>query len=183
MEMDIKGLKFIDVRSNPNVIASPEKIPILKDRGFIELYEKLFANSRFECILEFGIAKGGSAILHTVLFEPKKYVGIDINQPEEDILKTIHSLSLDNIIKLYFNTSQNDEKKIRDIIQTEFPDGIDLIIDDASHLFDLTLKSFEISFPYLKPDGYYIIEDWGGHTGEISRVIKGYQHYRRLHFC
>jgi hypothetical protein len=88
-------------------------------------------------------------------------VGIDIKQPEEDILKTIQALNLDNIIKLYFNISQNDEKKIRDIIQTEFPDGIDLIIDDASHLFDLTLKSFEISFPYLKPNGYYTIEDWG----------------------
>lgn len=172
MEMDIKGLRFIDVRSNPNVIASPEKIPILKDRGFIELYGKLFANIRFECILEFGIAKGGSAILHTVLFEPKKYVGIDIKQPEEDIIKTIQALNLNNIIKLYFNTSQNDEKKIRDIIQTEFPDGIDLIIDDASHLFDLTLKSFEISFPYLKPNGYYIIEDWGwAHW----RNFKGYK--------
>jgi hypothetical protein len=31
MEMVIKGLRFIDVRSNPMLIASPEKIPILKD--------------------------------------------------------------------------------------------------------------------------------------------------------
>ena len=35
-----------------------------------------------------------------------------------------------------------------------------MIIDDASHHYDLTKQSFQIAFPYLKDGGYYIIEDW-----------------------
>ena len=35
----------------------------------------------------------------------------------------------------------------------------DLIVDDASHLTDLTVKSFEILFPMLKPGGLYFCED------------------------
>lgn len=35
-----------------------------------------------------------------------------------------------------------------------------MVIDDASHTYELTRKSFEILFPLLKPGGLYIIEDW-----------------------
>lgn len=35
----------------------------------------------------------------------------------------------------------------------------DLIIDDASHVNSLTIKSFEILFPILKPGGFYFVED------------------------
>lgn len=35
----------------------------------------------------------------------------------------------------------------------------DIIIDDASHVSRLTIASFEILWPYLKPGGFYIVED------------------------
>lgn len=38
---------------------------------------------------------------------------------------------------------------------------LDFIVDDASHQYPLTRKSFEITFPYLRRDGVYAIEDWG----------------------
>ena len=37
--------------------------------------------------------------------------------------------------------------------------NFDIIIDDCSHISDLTIKSFEILFPYLKAGGIYVIED------------------------
>ena len=172
-EFVIKGVTFYDARNIPfqDIKATPEKVPILKDRGFLELYRRLFEGKKIKNILEFGIAKGGSVVYHTLVFEPDKYVGIDIIDPQNDVLETISKLGLQEKVKLYFNTSQDDENKIRKIIEEEFPSGIDLIIDDASHLFDLTLKSFEISFPYLNEWGYYVIEDWGwAHW----RLFKGY---------
>jgi hypothetical protein len=47
-----------------------------------------------------------------------------------------------------------------------------IIIDDASHINPLTIRSFEILWPILQPGGLYIVEDtetsyWGViHTGE-----------------
>ena len=42
------------------------------------------------------------------------------------------------------------------------PDGFDLIIDDASHIGQLTRISFWHLFDHhLKPGGLFVIEDWG----------------------
>lgn len=38
--------------------------------------------------------------------------------------------------------------------------GLDLVVDDASHMLSETLSSFEQFFPLLRPGGLYIIEDW-----------------------
>jgi len=59
---------------------------------------------------------------------------------------------------------QADSQTITKIIQDDFGGSIDLIIDDASHLYEFTKASFEILFPYLTKGGIYIIEDWAwGH--------------------
>ena len=42
------------------------------------------------------------------------------------------------------------------------PDGFDIIIDDAAHIGHLAKKSFDVlARGHLKPDGLYVIEDWG----------------------
>jgi hypothetical protein len=33
-------------------------------------------------------------------------------------------------------------------------------LDDASHIYEPTLSSFQTLFPLLRPGGLYIIEDW-----------------------
>ena len=38
--------------------------------------------------------------------------------------------------------------------------ALDLVMDDASHLYGPTLASFQILFPLLSVGGLYIIEDW-----------------------
>ena len=53
--------------------------------------------------------------------------------------------------------SQADEEFLRDI-HDEFGD-FDLIVDDASHLSSLTIRSFEILWPMLRVGGYYVVED------------------------
>ena len=37
---------------------------------------------------------------------------------------------------------------------------LDLVIDDASHMYQPTKASFEALFPCLRPGGLYVIEDW-----------------------
>lgn len=67
-------------------------------------------------------------------------------------------------MRTYYGLSQ-DDPALDDVLHDEFPDGIDLIIDDASHQYEQTRKTFEIAFPHLKPGGLYVIEDWAwAHT-------------------
>ena len=43
----------------------------------------------------------------------------------------------------------------------EFGDEpLDLVIDDASHLYEPTRQSFQVLFPRLRHRGLYVIEDW-----------------------
>lgn len=53
--------------------------------------------------------------------------------------------------------SQADEDFINSLIAQSGPP--DIIIDDASHLNGLTIKSFALLFPHLKNGGIYVIED------------------------
>ena len=54
------------------------------------------------------------------------------------------------------------------------PEGFDLIIDDASHIGELTKTTFWHLFDHhLKPGGLYAIEDWG--TGYLDDFPDGKQ--------
>lgn len=58
------------------------------------------------------------------------------------------------------------------IAQEIAPEGFDIIIDDCSHIGELTKVSFWHLFTHhLKPGGIYAIEDWGtGYLGGYRNV-------------
>ncbi|PJE24766.1 MAG: hypothetical protein CK431_04390 [Mycobacterium sp.] len=60
-------------------------------------------------------------------------------------------------VHLYDRTSQADAAALAEMhaVSGDF----DIIIDDASHVSSLTIRSFEILWPFVKPGGYYVIED------------------------
>ena len=60
-------------------------------------------------------------------------------------------------LHLYDQTSQTDSDKLAAIHDRH--GDFDIIIDDASHVSSLTIASFKILWPMLKPGGYYCIED------------------------
>ncbi len=71
-------------------------------------------------------------------------------------------------LKPFWAVDQQDSARLREIWQTEFRAPLDLVIDDASHLYGPTKTSFETLFPLLRPGGLYIIEDWAwGHWKEF----------------
>jgi len=71
-------------------------------------------------------------------------------------------------VRLYWQTSQSDRGALRQLISTECPEGLDLVIDDASHMYHPTRISFETVFPFLRPGGWYVIEDWPWDLGPPS---------------
>ncbi len=136
-----------------------------KTKPMTDLYGEFWSlrkDFRPQNILELGMWDGGSVVFWFEYFQPQKHIGIDI-QPKQDsryFKQYITSKGLTDRIKTYWSTNQADSAGLREIINKEFSGPLDLVIDDASHMYELTKKSFETLFPLLRPGGLYVIEDW-----------------------
>ncbi|WP_409341535.1 class I SAM-dependent methyltransferase [Paenibacillus sp. MBLB4367] len=145
-------------------------IPLIKTKGLMNAYREFFARrpdftpSR---IFEIGMFSGGSIALWYEIFEPAKIVGIDLQANRENgyFQRYVADNGLGDRIKTYWSVNQADSSALSQIVQRELPDGIDIVFDDASHLYGPTKRSFETLFPLLRAGGFYIVEDWNwAHT-------------------
>jgi hypothetical protein len=130
-------------------------------RALIEIVREQNAKGRsITNALEIGLFKGGSfAFLNEALSNPK-LIGLDYAPRPISSALTDYEAGNPNT-KIYFDVSQDDGPTVRHILDREFPDGIDLVIDDASHRYGPTRACFETVLPYLNTGGLYLIEDWG----------------------
>jgi hypothetical protein len=69
-----------------------------------------------------------------------------------------------------FEGNQADKKFLSKVANETAPGGFDIVIDDASHIGELTRTTFWHLFDHhLKPGGLYAIEDWGnGYLDDLS---------------
>ncbi len=120
-------------------------------KNFLDIYETHFLplKNNNVTILEMGILNGSSLRVWEDFFVNGKIIGLDI-EPNKKIYETEKT-------KVYIG-SQNDISVINQI-KKDYPGGLDIIIDDASHLNSLTIDSFNLLFEFLNYDGYYVIED------------------------
>jgi predicted O-methyltransferase YrrM len=113
-------------------------------------------------IVELGIADGGSTALLALAVEPSKLVSVELDAiPVQALTELISERDLGDVVRPYYGVDQADVHRLSEIIEKEFlGTPIDLVIDDASHLYEQTRASFEVLFPRVRPGGLYIIEDW-----------------------
>ena len=93
---------------------------------------------------------------------PRRFVGVDLQNREDSAYfrRWKASRGLDDCIKTYWRTNQTDATKLNNIVREDLEGHLDLVIDDASHLYTETKRSFEVLFPLLRTGGLYVIEDW-----------------------
>ena len=136
-----------------------------KNKQILDQYESFWQSVdkfRPQNVVELGIWDGGSLALWFECLQPQKLVGVDIMEKTNSTYfqRYITSKKLCENIKTYWRTDQSDPKRLREIVDAEFSEPLDLVIDDASHFYEQTKASFECLFPLLRPGGFYIIEDW-----------------------
>jgi SAM-dependent methyltransferase len=114
-------------------------------------------------LLELGVYKGGSLLLWRDYFEKGVIVGLDLKAPQIS----------DNSGRIrVYEGEQQDTGLLDRIGQENAPEGFDIIIDDCSHIGELTRISFWHLFDnHLKPGGLYVIEDWS--TGYWDSFFDG----------
>jgi 3-dehydroquinate dehydratase len=137
-----------------------EVIVLLKTRGMVEWYRKLLEGSNTRNILEFGTWEGGSPLFFGTATSVAKFVGIDLRGESAAIDRQIAKNGVSNRVRIFHRTSQSDRAAVSKIIDQQFSEPLDVVIDDASHQYVHTKAAFEIAFPRLRVGGLYIIEDW-----------------------
>jgi predicted O-methyltransferase YrrM len=136
-----------------------------KLKELTDQYAKFFSSKhdfRPENVLELGTWDGGSVAFWFECFQPRRHVAIDLMDREDSAYfrRYVSSRRLQDRIKTIWRTDQADSRRVKQVVATNLFGSLDLVIDDASHLYGPTKSSFETLFPLLRPGGLYIIEDW-----------------------
>lgn len=142
-------------------------IPAHKSDHYLNFYEEFFAQwadgrlSKLN-IVELGILNGGSTLLFAEYFPNARILSVDINRPPNTLYECLDRDGLTSRVSISIG-SQDDQDFLKRSIDAHFgQEMVDLVIDDASHMYGLTTSSYEILFPtHLRPGGWYVVEDWG----------------------
>jgi SAM-dependent methyltransferase len=162
-------------------------VVLLKDWEFVERQLRELEGVDISRMLEVGIWQGGSAVLWPLIVPLEKYVGIDRKTDEIRFPRAVREHERFAAVSLYGGVSQDDRERLTEILDQEFDDPLDLIIDDASHQYRFSKATFNITFPRLRPGGVYVLEDWawahwGGKFQEPDHPWAGYPALTNLVF-
>jgi len=133
---------------------------------YLPVYERYFSpfrNKPFR-MLEIGVSKGGSLALWRQFFGPEAVIfGIDI---DPDCAKYD---GRDGQVRI---GSQDDPAFLNSVVDEM--GGIDIVLDDGSHVSRHIRASLEVLFPRLDEGGIYMIEDlhaayWNNFDGGYNK--------------
>jgi len=148
---------------------------------YLQHYQTHFAPLRSKRLnlLEIGVggyddpAQGGNSLRTWKAYFPHaNIIGIDIHDKRR----------LEEPRIRIFQGDQVDEGFLREVVKQS--GGLDLVIDDGSHVNADVIRTFEILFPLMNRPGIYVVEDtqtsywpgFGGSSCKINdpRTIMGY---------
>lgn len=102
-------------------------------------------------VLELGVREGMSLLIWKELFPDGIVMGVDNDKEAQWPYGTAKLVA------------SQEAPEVALMAQQVSSSGWDLIVDDASHVGELTAKSFDMLWPLLRKGGWYVIEDW--HVG------------------
>jgi SAM-dependent methyltransferase len=145
--------------------------PAAKTLNIYAIYDRYFGNfsDRAITLLELGVHTGESLKVWASYFPRGTIIGVDIIENRVDFS------AYPNIV--FERGDQTDPDRLKEICLAHAANGLDIIVDDASHFGHNSAASYATLFAYLNPGGLYIIEDWG--TGYFDDWPDG-SHFERL---
>lgn len=155
----------------------PDTLVIVKPIEAVHAYRALMSSLDSPFIVELGIAYGGSVGLLALEAQPARMVAIEKDPNRVELLDDfLEEHGLDSRVSLHYGVDQADRVRLASIVDEEFRDSrIDVVIDDASHMYGQTVATFETLFPLLRPGGRYIIEDWNCDHAIRSMLAAAYR--------
>lgn len=156
---EIDGVPFVT-----GYVAKPSEkaFTIIKTPEMVERLRQVLERFERPRIVELGIAHGASVALISLLADPAAYLAVELNDQEIPLLREfLAERGLEDRVKTRFGVDQSDRAVLVDLVDETFGgEPLDVVFDDASHIYRPTRASFEVLFPRLRPGGLYLIEDW-----------------------
>lgn len=119
---------------------------------FYEFHFNYFKNQEIK-LLEIGTWKGASVASFYHYFRKAIIFCLDRNYKFQFKSNRINFFYCDT-------RNTNDLKKFEDLLINRKSETLDIIIDDASHIYSDMLNNFKNFFKKVKSDGFYVIEDF-----------------------
>lgn len=178
INLDLKKLKLLSLNELFNYFGSDKGSAVnnpysknvdksyqnLMGHGYAKFYEFHFNYLRNKEIklLEIGTWKGASVASFYHYFSKAIIFCLDRNYK---------FLFKSNRINFFYcdTRNTNDLKKFEDLLIKKKSESLDIIIDDASHIYSDMLHNFKNFFKKVKAGGFYVIEDFNH-----------YKHYSHL---
>lgn len=133
-----------------------------KSRDMIDRLLEEVGDAPVRRIVDVGVYQGGSVVLLNEVFAPEKLVAIELNPNDIPPLSRYIARCPPGRVRWYRGVNQADHGALGRICADEFGgEPLDLVVDDASHLYVETRETFRALFPRLREGGLYVIEDWG----------------------
>jgi predicted O-methyltransferase YrrM len=113
-------------------------------------------------IVELGVFEGGSTALTALVSSPNRFLAVDLTpEPSPALEAFLDEQGLRDRVRVEWGVDQSDIPCLERLLCEHIgEEPLDLVVDDASHVRDLTLASFDLLFPRLRPGGLFVIEDW-----------------------
>jgi 23S rRNA U2552 (ribose-2'-O)-methylase RlmE/FtsJ len=147
---------------------------------YLEIYERHFEPLRQRehppRILELGVSRGGSLEIWRKYFgADARIVGIDIDPACMDRVDPENTVIVGD---------QSDPAVLASAIE-RLGGGVDLVIDDGSHLGRHQISTFDYLYPKISERGVYVCEDlhcsyWSTHEGGLRREGTFIEHAKAL---
>ncbi|GHD31953.1 class I SAM-dependent methyltransferase [Halioglobus pacificus] len=141
--------------------STEDEIVLFKDPKFVDHYLNTLEGFRADNVIEVGVWDGGSAIFFWNLLKPDRLSCVELKKSVPPLEAYISRREVTDSFRLHTSTDQSDKQSLGKIVVDDFGGNpLDLIIDDASHLYGPSKATFEALFPHLRPGGLFILEDW-----------------------
>jgi predicted O-methyltransferase YrrM len=160
-EFTYAGVRYITSTSDYTKVSGPDGIVLLKPKQWVTMYYDFVETEGVRNVLELGVWQGGMSILLPSFNPDLKYMGIEYEPERESITTAIANMpNLKDRVHIEYGLSQSDPKVPEKVVGYFGSPEIDLVIDDASHQYAESRRSFELLFPMLRSGAAYIVEDW-----------------------
>lgn len=167
------GVEFV-ARTAPRFESEATRFCLVKQPHLVRRYLALFESLQPKTMVELGIFQGGSTALTALVAQPDVLIAADLKTDRVEALDALLAdRHLTDRVHLHYGVDQADPAAIGGALAAAGIHGpvLDLVVDDASHLVEQTRASFDLLFPYVRPGGRYIIEDWSwAHIGYGSHL-------------
>ena len=133
------------------------------NHNYGDAYESLFPDrDAVKLMMEVGVADGSCLSAWREIFSNATIVGMDIHHSDK-----AHG----DRIEFYLGNQSVGQDCERAARGRGAPDRLfDVIIEDATHKLGYTLMTLFWLWPFVKPGGMYIVEEWEGAGGDKDRI-------------